>query len=132
LAAHRTGPLTVQSGNFVLDLGASWGGTNLVVSGGTLKVCTASANPFTAVDAKNRAEATLEFSGSGRLNLEDGVAASVKYASTNGVFVGSGTYSSAEGVAAGKASNPLSWLDGLGVLTVRKNAPGLGLVVFLR
>lgn len=116
-----TGALTVESGTLALDAGASWGGTNIVVSGGQLKVLAASANPFTAVDANGRAAADLFVAG-GTLDLAAGVAASVCHLKVGDTYLKRDTYKGGD----------FPWLTGSGTLTVRKNDPNLGLVLIFR
>ena len=69
---------------------------------------------------------TLEVSDGARLGLCDGAALTVDYASAADRRIGPGRYTGIGGPADAKS---VGWIDGVGVLTVRK---GLGLMLLLR
>ena len=117
-----TGALTIEAGSFELAGGATWAGTNVVVSGGTLSVLSGSSSPFTAVDSRNRAAADLSVSGAGELYLAAGVTAKVRTANHSGDYLEAKTYT----------GGSFQWLRGEGSLVVRRSGPTAGGIIVIR
>ena len=111
-----TGDLTVESGRLEFTYGAAWGGTNVVVSGGTLAIAaSASTNKVTGAGTFFNRKALLQVSGTGVVDIAAGRTETVKCYSIDGEWQPAGTYTL-----------------GSGTLRVRRNSPDEGILILVR
>lgn len=120
IVLHRqeaTGPLEVKSGTLGFAWGAGWGGAEVKLTGGTLKVDEESA-------ANMFLKTTNVVVGEGKLDLSGGTATVRSVKLPNGEFLPEGTY---------PAGSSLSFLTGSGTLRVlRSTSAPLGLLLIVR
>lgn len=112
-----TGRLEVRNGEFVLDAGGGWGGTNgaeVVVSGGMLKIAAGAAD--TAFGGEGT-KTILSVSDGGKIDIADGGTVVVRKFRVNGTYVGSGIYGGVNSPAEDK-SQAAVFGDSTGVLQV--------------
>ena len=111
-----TGDLTVESGRLEFTYGAAWGGTNVVVSGGTLAIAaSASTNKVTGAGTFFNRKALLQVSGAGAVDIAAGRTETVKCYSIDGVWQPKGDYTL-----------------GSGTLRVRRSDPNEGILILVR
>ena len=112
--SDTTGALVVRQGRLVFDWNAGWGGTNVVVTGGTLAL---------AEEANAKAlssKADVDISGSGTIEIgRDQVVVRTLSVDGGATLKESGVYGGAE--AGLDAAHTLACLSGAGTLKVRRN-----------
>ena len=120
-----TGSLTVESGTLVFQWGAGWGGTNVVVSGGTLRFAEGSGDvPFGSAERAN-----VALSGSGKLSIDAGLRVVAGEVSVDGVPLLRGCWGGPDCMAV-SPDHRIAALAGQGVLRVTKGeSAGLAVIV---
>lgn len=126
--SETEGPLSVSSGTLAFKWGAGWCGTDVVVTGGTLKVESSAKDDFFNADGQvGRSLVRVAVSGEGRLDLGKDVR--VGYLSVGSRELVRGTYG---GSAAGlDAAHTLDCIAGSGTITVDRGAR-LGITILFR
>lgn len=110
-----TGDLTVDSGTLTFRRGAGWGGRNVTVSGGTLRISEGS-----GLETFGREEkADLHLSGEGTLEIDDGIVTAVGALVVDGVPLMRGRWGG-PGCSRVSEDRRLKSLAGRGVLRVTK------------
>ena len=110
IVATATGSLTVKQGTFVIEWGAGWRGSDVIVDGGTLSLTSAAAlaDDTTALEVK-----------SGTLDIAAGVTAFVKSATIGGATLAKGVYPASQ-----LATAYPGLVSGSGTLAVDQNGGG--------
>lgn len=127
------GEFKVSSGVAGFDWGATWAGTNVVVSGtGTLYVGadSAAAGVFGAASGAKKSATVLTVGADGRLSLESGETV-VFTASKGGEGLARGVYCATDNFMAKMMGGiPVDWIDGEGTLRVLKGTKFGLLLIF--
>ena len=117
------GDFIVKGGCSGLDWGATWGGTNVVVDGGTLYV---GAESVTAGAFTNLDQTKLRLNNGGKVYVESGRIA-FRRVWKDGKQIAAGVYSSSASPVAG--STPVDWVVGKGTVNVTRSHMGLSVFI---
>lgn len=128
--SDTVGTLEILKGILTFAWGAGWSAaTNVVVSGGTLRVEEESA-PYAFGPHQGRSAAFLSVTGEGRVQIDGGQAAVYALSTDGETFLNPGVYGGSE--AGLDAAHTLSCLSGRGTLKVRTNGTPNGIILIVR
>lgn len=129
--SQTKGDLVVSSGTLVLQKNAGWCGTNVTVTGGTLRVTPGESDVGGRAFGGRKSQTRIVISGTGTLQLDQGVLTDALSITSGGVtYRDFGPYGSSEAREAGlvDAEHVIPGLTGLGLIRLHEEKRGLAII----